>query len=171
MEEVKSPKKPLIYYYVIVLLVILLFNMILTPRLMQGQVLEVDYGTFMRMADERNIGTVQMDDTQILFSDKDNTVVFRTGVMDDPELTERLYESGAVFSKEIVEPASPLMSFFLNFVLPLLIFFAIGQYFSRKLMQQVGGKELNDVRNGEEQCKSLRPVNAGHSLLRCGRRG
>ncbi len=153
MEEVKSPKKPLIYYYVIVLLVILLFNMILTPRLMQGQVLEVDYGTFMRMADERNIGTVQMDDTQILFSDKDNTVVFRTGVMDDPELTERLYESGAVFSKEIVEPASPLMSFFLNFVLPLLIFFAIGQYFSRKLMQQVGGKNSMMFGMGKSNAK------------------
>ncbi len=153
MEEVKSPKKPLIYYYVIVLLVILLFNMILTPRLMQGQVLEVDYGTFMRMADDRNIGTVQMDDTQILFSDKDNTVVFRTGVMDDPELTERLYESGAVFSKEIVEPASPLMSFFLNFVLPLLIFFAIGQYFSRKLMQQAGGKNSMMFGMGKSNAK------------------
>ena len=153
MEEVKSPKKPLIYYYVIVLLVILLFNMILTPRLMQGQVLEVDYGTFMRMADDRNIGTVQMDDTQILFSDKDNTVVFRTGVMDDPELTERLYESGAVFSKEIVEPASPLMSFFLNFMLPLLIFFAIGQYFSRKLMQQAGGKNSMMFGMGKSNAK------------------
>ena len=140
MEEVKSPKKPLIYYYVIVLLVILFFNMLLAPMLRDSRVIEVDYGTFMEMIADKNIGTVQMDDNQILFTNKDNTMVYKTGQMNDPGLTERLYESGAVFSKVITEPMSPLMSLFLNFILPLLIFFAIGQYFSKRLMQQAGGK-------------------------------
>lgn len=153
MEEVKSPKKPLIYYYVIVLLVILLFNMLLTPLLSQGKVFEVDYGTFMNMAAEKNIGTVQMDDNQILFTNKDNTMVFKTGIMNDPDLTDRLYQSGAVFSKTIVEPTSPLLSFFMNFVLPLLIFFALGQYFSKKLMQQSGGKNSMMFGMGKSNAK------------------
>ena len=153
MEEVKSPKKTLIYYYVIVLLAILLFNIVLTPMLRQGQVVEVDYGTFMDMTDENNIGTVQMDDNQILFTNRDNTMVFKTGVMNDPSLIERLHNSGAVFSKVITEPMSPLMSLFLNFVLPLLIFFAIGQYFSRKLMQSAGGKNSMMFGMGKSNAK------------------
>ena len=99
MQEVKSPKKPLIYYYGIVLLVILLFNMIITPLLAQGQVIEVDYGTFMEMINEQNIGSVEMDDTQIVFTNKENTQIYKTGVMDDPTLTQRLFDSGAVFLK------------------------------------------------------------------------
>ena len=153
MEEIKTPKKPLIYYYIIVLVVIFLFNMLLTPMLQGGQVREVDYGTFMDMVNDRNIGTVQIDDSQILFTDKDNTAVFKTGLMDDPDLTERLYDSGAVFSKVIVEPMSPLMSLFMNLVLPLLIFFAIGQYFSRKLMQQAGGKNSMMFGMGKSNAK------------------
>ena len=153
MEEVKSPKKPLIYYYIIVLVVIFLFNMLLSPLLQRGQVIEVDYGRFMDMVNEKNIGTVQIDDNQILFTDKDNTMIFKTGTMDDPDLTERLYESGAVFSKVIVEPMSPLMSLFLNLILPLLIFFAIGQYFSKKLMQQAGGKNSMMFGMGKSNAK------------------
>ena len=153
MEEVKSPKKPLIYYYIIVLLVIFLFNMLLSPMLQRGQVIEVDYGRFMNMVNEKDIGTVQMDDNQIIFTNKDNTMIFKTGTMDDPDLTERLYDSGAVFSKVIVEPMSPLMSLFLNVVVPLLIFFAIGQYFSRKLMQQAGGKNSMMFGMGKSNAK------------------
>ena len=153
MEELKSPKKPLIYYYIIVLVVIFLFNMLLSPLLQRGQVIEVDYGRFMDMVNEKNIGTVQIDDNQILFTDKDNTMIFKTGTMDDPDLTERLYESGAVFSKVIVEPMSPLMSLFLNLILPLLIFFAIGQYFSKKLMQQAGGKNSMMFGMGKSNAK------------------
>ena len=153
MEEVKSPKKPLIYYYIIVLLVIFLFNMLLSPMLQRGQIIEVDYGRFMNMVNEKDIGTVQMDDNQIIFTNKDNTMIFKTGTMDDPDLTERLYDSGAVFSKVIVEPMSPLMSLFLNVVVPLLIFFAIGQYFSRKLMQQAGGKNSMMFGMGKSNAK------------------
>lgn len=153
MEEVKSPKKPLIYYYIAVLLVIFLFNMLLSPMLQRGQVIEVDYGRFMNMVNEKDIGTVQMDDNQIIFTNKDNTMIFKTGTMDDPDLTERLYDSGAVFSKVIVEPMSPLMSLFLNVVVPLLIFFAIGQYFSRKLMQQAGGKNSMMFGMGKSNAK------------------
>lgn len=153
MEEVKSPKKPLIYYYIAVLLVIFLFNMLLSPMLQRGQVIEVDYGRFMNMVNEKDIGTVQMDDNQIIFTNKDNTMIFKTGTMNDPDLTERLYDSGAVFSKVIVEPMSPLMSLFLNVVIPLLIFFAIGQYFSRKLMQQAGGKNSMMFGMGKSNAK------------------
>lgn len=153
MEEVKSPKKPLIYYYIIVLLVIFLFNILLSPMLQRGQIIEVDYGRFMNMVNEKDIGTVQMDDNQIIFTNKDNTMIFKTGTMDDPDLTERLYDSGAVFSKVIVEPMSPLMSLFLNVVIPLLIFFAIGQYFSRKLMQQAGGKNSMMFGMGKSNAK------------------
>ena len=153
MEEVKSPKKPLIYYYIAVLLVIFLFNMLLSPMLQRGQIIEVDYGRFMNMVNEKDIGTVQMDDNQIIFTNKDNTMIFKTGTMDDPDLTERLYDSGAVFSKVIVEPMSPLMSLFLNVVVPLLIFFAIGQYFSRKLMQQAGGKNSMMFGMGKSNAK------------------
>ena len=153
MEEVKSPKKPLLYYYVVVLLAILLFNMILTPILSKGQVVEVDYGTFMKMAESKDIGMVQMDENQILFTNKDNSVAYKTGLMYDPDLTSRLYDSGAVFSKVIVEPMSPVLSLFLNIVLPLLIFFAIGQYFSRKLMQQAGGKNSMMFGMGKSNAK------------------
>lgn len=153
MEEVRSPKKPLIYYYIAVLLIIFLFNMILAPMLSQRRVLEIDYGTFISMANDGNIGTVQMDDNQIIFTDKDNTMVYKTGTMDDPGLTERLYDSGAVFSKVITEPMSPLMGLFLNVMLPLIIFFAIGQYFSSRLMKQAGGKNSMMFGMGKSNAK------------------
>ena len=153
MKEVKSPRKPLIYYYGIVLLVILLFNIFVTPILMQGQVTEVDYGTFMDMIEEKNIGAVQMEDTQILFTDKENTAVYKTGVMDDPTLTQRLHDSGAQFAKVIERTMSPIMSFFLTFILPMLIFIGIGQYMSKKLMEQAGGKNSMAFGMGKSNAK------------------
>ena len=153
MKEVKSPRKPLIYYYGIVLLVILLFNIFVTPILMQGQVTEVDFGTFMDMIEEKNIGAVQVEDTQILFTDKENTAVYKTGVMDDPTLTERHHDSGAQFAKVIERTMSPIMSFFLTFILPMLIFIEIGQYMSKKLMEQAGGKNSMAFGMGKSNAK------------------
>ena len=110
MKEVKSPKKPLLYYYGIVLLILFLFNMFVTPMIMENRVKEVDYGTFMNMTEDKNIGEVEISDSQILFTDKAETQIYRTGTMDDPNLTERLYEAGATFSKNIEKKTSPLLS-------------------------------------------------------------
>ncbi len=140
MKEVKSPKKPMLSYYLTIISVILLFNLIVTPLLMERQVEEVDYGTFMTMIDEKNIGKVQIEDSEIVFTDKDNTKVYTTGAMDDPTLTQRLYDSGAVFTREVQLAQSPLVSFLVTGILPLLIFVGIGQYMSKKLMDQAGGK-------------------------------
>lgn len=139
MKEVKSPKKPLIYYYGIALLIVFLFNMVVSPLLMRGQIVEVDYGTFMTMTEEKNIGRVQMDSSEIIFTDKEDTTVFTTGIMEDPGLTQRLYDAGASFTKVIERPASPLLSIFLSAVLPMLIFIGLGQYMSRKLSERAGG--------------------------------
>ena len=140
MKEVKSPKKPLLYYYGIILLVILLFNLIVSPLLMQQQVTEVDYGTFMRMIEEKNIGKVQVDSDEIVFTDKDGKTVYSTGAMDDPTLTQRLYDCGATFTKEVQQTTSPVLSFLLTTILPLVIFIGIGQYLSKKLLENAGGK-------------------------------
>ena len=140
MKEVKSPKKPLIYYYVIVLLVLAAFNFFVSPLLLSRQVTEVDYGTFMSMTEKKNIGRVEVEDSQIIFTDKNNDNIYKTGVMDDPNLTERLYQSGATFSKDIEQTMSPIMSFLLTFILPMVIFVVLGQYLGRKLLEQAGGK-------------------------------
>ena len=140
MKEVKSPKKPLIYYYFIVLMVILLFNMLVTPMLTQQQVEEVGYDTFMDMIDEGDIGLVEVEDTAIVFTDKSQSDIYTTGRMDDPTLTDRLHEAGAQFMRVTQEPISPLMSLLFTVVLPILIFVGIGQYMSKKLMEQAGGK-------------------------------
>ena len=140
MKEVKSPKKPLIYYYVIVLLVLATFNFFVSPLLLSRQVTEVDYGTFMSMTEKKNIGRVEVEDSQIIFTDKNNDNIYKTGVMDDPNLTERLYQSGATFSKDIEQTMSPIMSFLLTFILPMVIFIVLGQYLGRKLLEQAGGK-------------------------------
>ncbi len=153
MKEVKSPKKPLIYYYGIVLLVLILFNMIVSPLLMKRQVTEVDYGTFMSMIEEKNIGRVQVEDSQIIFTDKDNTVIYKTGAMDDPGLTERLYNSGATFTRDIEETMSPVLSILLTVILPMLIFFGLGQYMSKKLMEQAGGKNSMAFGMGKSNAK------------------
>ena len=140
MKEVKSPKKPLIYYYSIIILIVLLFNVFVAPLLMKNQVEEVDYGTFMRMIDEKNIGEVEVEDDEIVFTDKDKQQVYTTGAMDDPTLTQRLYDAGATFTKQVQQTTSPVLSFLLSTLVPLLIFFGIGQYLSKKLVESAGGK-------------------------------
>lgn len=139
MNEVKKPRKPLIYYYFIVMIIIMLFNLLLMPTIMKRQIRETDYGTFMTMAEEQNIGRVQVQDNQILFTDKEETTVYKTGLMNDPGLVDRLKASGAVFSSEIIEEASPFLSFLLTWILPMVIFIAIGQFMSGKLMDRAGG--------------------------------
>lgn len=153
MKEVQSPKKPLIYYYCIVMLIILLFNALVTPMLYQKQVVEVDYGTFMDMIDEKDIGTVQVEDTQIIFTDKEENTVYTTGPMEDPTLTERLHASGAKFDRVMEEPISPIWSFVLTFVLPILIFVGLGQYMRKKLMEQAGGKNSLSFGMGKSNAK------------------
>ncbi len=139
MNEIKKPKKPLIYYYSIVILIIILFNSLLLPALTQLRIKEVDYGTFMSMIEDKNIGQVEVQDNRILFTDKDEKTVYKTGLMNDPGLTERLYSSGAQFSSKIVEQISPLLSFLLTWILPMAIFALIGQFISKKMMNKIGG--------------------------------
>ena len=139
MKEVKSPKKPLIYYYCIVLLVLMVFNSFILPLLARQQIKEVDYGTFMTMTENGEIGKVEIESNQILFTDKDGKTIYKTGVMNDPNLTERLHASGAEFSSEIVEEASPLMTFFLTWILPVVFFVAIGQLLYKKMSEKMGG--------------------------------
>ena len=139
MKEVKSPKKPLIYYYCIVLLVLMVFNSFIVPLIARQQIKEVDYGTFMTMTEKGEIGKVEIESNQILFTDKDGQNVYKTGVMNDPGLTERLHASGAEFASEIVEEASPLMTFFLTWILPVVFFVAIGQLLYKKMSEKMGG--------------------------------
>jgi len=153
MKEVKSPKKPLYYYYGIVLLVIVLVNLFLTPMLSRAQVTDVDYGTFMDMIEEQNIGSVEVDDTQILFTDKNNTQIYRTGVMEDPTLTQRLYDAGAVFDRNMDDGSPSLLTSLLTFLLPLIIFIALGQYMNKKLMEQMGGKNSMAFGMGKSSAK------------------
>ena len=154
MKEVKSPKKPLFYYYGIVLLIIIVFNVLVTPMLTKTMVKEVDYGTFMSKIEDKKIDDVQIEDNQILFTDRDDAnTVYKTGVMEDPTLTERLYKAGAKFSKEIDQQMSPVASFLLTGVLPLVIFIALGQYMSRKMMSQMGGKNSMAFGMGKSNAK------------------
>ncbi len=141
MQEVKKPKKPLIYYYVIVMAILLLVNFLLMPWMAQKRIQEVDYGTFMDMTEEKQIGVVQIDqeENQIVFTDKENQNIYKTGMVTDPDLTQRLHDSGASFSGEIVEHVSPVISILISWVLPILIFVGIGQYMSKKLMDKASG--------------------------------
>ena len=139
MKEVKTPRKPLAIYYAIVLLMLLLLNLVLLPWMEERQIKEVDYGTFMTMTEEKNIGRVDVESNQIIFTDKDETQVYKTGLMNDTGLTERLYDAGATFSSEIVEQSSPVLSFLIWFVLPIILFSAIGNQMNKKLMEKAGG--------------------------------
>ena len=139
MNEVKTPKKPLLYYYVIVMLVLMLFNFLAMPWLAQRQIRQVDYGTFMEMTENKEIGRVEIQSNQILFTDKEDTKVFKTGLMNDPDLIYRLKDSGAVFASEIIEQMSPFLSFLLSWVLPIAIFSWVGQRMSKKIMEKAGG--------------------------------
>ena len=139
MKEVKPSRKPLAIYYAIVLLALLLLNFVLLPWMSERQIQEVDYGTFMTITEEKNIGRVDIESNQIIFTDKDEKQVYKTGLMDDSGLTERLYDAGAKFSSEIVEQSSPVLSFLLWFVLPIILFSFIGNQMNKKLMEKAGG--------------------------------
>ena len=152
MKEVKSPKKPLIYYYVLVLAILCLFNLIVSPMLMRPQIDEVDYGTFMDMIEEKDVGVVEVTSTEITFTNKDNTKVYETGAMYDPTLTERLHEAGATFDS-VSNEGSPILSFLLSFVLPLVIFIGLGQYMSKKMMEQMGGKNSMSFGMGKSNAR------------------
>ena len=139
MQEVKSPKRPMIFYYIIVLVAILCINFLLLPALQQRQVKEVDYGTFMTMIDEKEIGSVNIESNQIVFTDKSGDTIYKTGIMEDPDLVTRLHKSGAKFSSEIIEQTSPIISFLIGWLVPLLIMIALGQWLSKKMLSKMGG--------------------------------
>ena len=153
MNEVKQPKKPLMWYYSVVLIAILLFNVLVMPMIADMKIKEVDYGTFMSMTEQKDIGRVEIQDNQILFTNKDDTQVFKTGLLDDPGRTERLYEAGAQFSGEIVEETSPILNFFLYFLLPLILFAGLGQILSRKMMDKMGGPNAMSFNMGKSNAK------------------
>mgnify|MGYP003077089890 FL=1 len=153
MNEVKQPKKPLAYYYGIVLLLLLVFNWLVMPLITDAKIKEVDYGTFMSMTEQKNIGRVEIEGNQILFTDKGETQVYKTGVMQDPDLVQRLYDAGATFSSEIVEETSPLLTFLLSFIVPLVLFIALGQFMSRKLMDKMGGPNAMSFNMGKSNAK------------------
>lgn len=161
MKEVKSPKKPLIYYYGIVLVVIVLFNLFVTPIIQKHQVTEVDYGKFMAMIEDKSIEAVEVEDSQIIFTDKDTKKIYKTGTMNDPGLTERLYKSGAKFEKNIEQTMSPMTNFLVTGLLPLVIFIALGQYFSRKIQKQMGGKNAMAFGMGKSNAKIYVPSTEG----------
>ena len=159
MKEVKSPKKPLLYYYGIVLLIIALFNLLVTPLLNRHSIEEVDYGTFMSKIEAQQIEKVEIDDDEIYYTEKGGKTVYCTGIMDDPGLTERLYASGATFSRDVQKTMSPLLSFFLTSIVPLLLFLALGRYVGRKLVEQAGGK--NAMAFGKSNAKVYVQSTAG----------
>ena len=143
MQEVKQPnKKPFIFYYMIALIVIILINSLLVPQIVQRAVKEVDYNTFMQMTYDKQIDEVQIQDNQIVFTAKDDKTIYKTGLMDDPDRTQRLYDSGAKFSSEIVEEASPILSFLISWLLPLIIIIGFGQLMYRQMAKKAGGDSM-----------------------------
>ena len=153
MKEVKNPKKPLAYYYSITLIALLLFNIFVAPLLNRQHVEQTDYSTFMRMIAEKKIGKVDVSDTEIIFTDKDDNTIYVTGVMYDPTLTQRLYDSGAEFAKDIEQTMSPVLSYLLTLILPLVIFVLFGQFMRKKLMDQMGGKDVMSFGMGKSNAK------------------
>ena len=153
MKEVKNPKKPLAYYYSITLIALLLFNIFVAPLLNRQHVEQTDYSTFMRMIAEKKIGKVDVSDTEIIFTDKDDNTIYVTGVMYDPTLTQRLYDSGAEFAKDIEQTMSPVLSYLLTLILPLVIFVIFGQFMRKKLMDQMGGKDVMSFGIGKSNAK------------------
>lgn len=153
MNEVKNPKKPVYYFYTIALIAIFLFNALAMPFIVNRQIKEVDYGTFMTMTENQEIGQVDVQDNQILFTNKDNSQIYKTGIMNDPDIVSRLHESGAKFSSEIVEEMSPFLSIFLTWGLPMIIFIGIGQMMSKKLMDKAGGPNSLMFNTGKSNAK------------------
>ncbi len=153
MKEVKEPRKSLLYYYGIILLVMMIFNLLMRPWMNQRQIVEVDYGTFMTMTENKEIGRVEVQDNQILFTDADETQVYKTGLMNDPDLVQRLYDSGAVFTSEIIEEASPIVTFLLSWVLPIAIFWFLGRFLSNQMMKKMGGSNSMMFGMGKSNAK------------------
>ena len=153
MNEVKTPKKPFYVYYAIVLLVLFLINALLVPKIAGRMVKQVDYDTFMKMTLDKQIDEVEVQDNQIIFTSKDDKTIYKTGVMNDPDLTQRLYDSGAKFSSEIVEQMSPMLSFFISWILPILIFYVLGQWMSKKMMKKMGGRNSMMFGMGKSNAK------------------
>ena len=139
MNEVNRPRRPILLFYLAVLALLFCFNSLIMPKMAEQEIKEVDYGTFMTMTEKHQIGSVQIEDNKILFTNKDKSKVYKTGVMNDPDLVNRLHESGAEFTSKIVEEMSPLTSFLISWVLPIVLFVFIGQYMSRKMMDKAGG--------------------------------
>ena len=160
MQEVKRPQKPLIYFYVAVILAILIFNCLVAPYLARKAIKDVDYGTFMTMTERGEIGKVQIQQNQIVFTDKDESAIYRTGVIEDPGLVERLHASGATFTSEIVEETSPLTSLLLSWLMPIGIFILLGQFMSKKLMDKAGGGAGSMMFNlGKSNAKQVQIIN------------
>ena len=155
MEQVKRPKKPMMFYYTIVLVVLILFNIIAMPYIKEKQIKDVDYGTFISMTEKKEIKKVelQQQDNTILFTGKDDKTIYKTAMVDDPDLTKRLYEAGVSFYGEEIEHTSPLLSAILSWVLPIIIFVALGEYMSRKLMKRAGGKNAMSFGMGKSNAK------------------
>ena len=155
MNEVKRPKKPLIYYYGIILLILFLFNLLALPRLSQLQMVDVDYGTFMTMTEQGQVGRVEIQEQEnrILFTDQNETTIYKTAMVDDPDLTDRLHEAGIPFYGQEIQQESPILSFLLTWVLPLVVFIAIGQYMSKKLMDRAGGANAMSFGFGKSNAK------------------
>jgi cell division protease FtsH len=155
MNEVKRPKKPLIYYYGIILLILLLFNLLALPRITQRQVVEVDYGTFMSMTESGEVGRaeIQEQENRILFTNKEETTVYKTAMVEDPDLTERLHDAGVPFYGQEIQQESPILSFLLTWILPLVVFVAIGQFMSKKLMDRAGGANAMSFGFGKSNAK------------------
>ena len=141
MKEVRPPKRPLIFYYCVAMLILLLFNFLAMPWMARQQIQEVDYGTFMDMAENQDLGQVEIQEqeNQIVFTNKDETAVYSTGMIPDPDLKQMLKDSGAEFSGQVIQQTDPILSFLLTWILPIVIFVALGQYLSRRMMKNMGG--------------------------------
>ena len=139
MQEVKSPKKPFLYYCLIVATIMVLLNSLVFPNVLEHSVKEVDYNTFMKMTENKEIGKVNIDSGEIIFTDKSEEKMYTTGVMDDPGLVDRLYDSGADFSSKITEEMSPILYFLLSYILPIAIFIMLGRWLSKKMMSKMNG--------------------------------
>ncbi len=160
MNEVKMPKRPILAYYILIFLAIFLFNSIFVPMLRENAVKEVDYSSFMTMTENQEIDKVQVEQDKILFTKKDDKQAYKTAIMNDPELVERLHKSGADFTGEIVEAMNPLLSALLSWVLPILIFFGIGHYMNKRLMKNMGGSGAMQFGMGKSNAKIfVKPTN------------
>ena len=160
MQEEKKPKKPLIYYYIIVLAALLIFNFLFMPWAAERRVTEVGYDRFIEMTEEEDVGQVEInqEDNEIVFTDKDGSAIYKTGMVEDPDLTRRLYDSGAKFSGQIVEQMSPILSILLSWILPVVIFV-------QKADEKGRRAQFHDIRKRKEQCESLCQVFGRHQVF------